>query len=45
MRIRDFTFGRNLVKFDYPVIESITSIPPMVNEMIVNIRASEDNSL
>jgi glycosyltransferase involved in cell wall biosynthesis len=45
MRISGFTFGRNLVKLDYPVVESITSILPLVDELIVNLGVSEDNSL
>jgi hypothetical protein len=45
MRISGFTFGRNLVRLDYPVVESITSILPIVDEMIVNVGHSEDNTL
>jgi hypothetical protein len=45
MRISGFTFGRNMAKLDYPVVESITSILPIVDEMIVNVGVSEYNSL
>lgn len=45
MRISGFSFGRNLIKLDYPVVESITSILPLVDEMVVNVGASEDNTL
>jgi hypothetical protein len=45
MKISGFTFCRNAVKFDYPIVESIKSILPIVDEFIVNIGKSEDNTL
>ncbi|MFI5134026.1 MAG: glycosyltransferase family 2 protein [Chitinophagales bacterium] len=45
MKISGFTFVRNAVKYDYPVVESITSILPIVDEFIVSIGNSEDNTL
>lgn len=45
MKISGFTFVRNAVKFDYPVIESITSILPIVDEFIVLVGNSDDNTL
>jgi hypothetical protein len=45
MKISGFTFVRNAVKFDYPVVESITSILPIVDEFIVSVGNSDDNTL
>jgi hypothetical protein len=36
MKVSGFTFVRNVVKYDYPVVESIRSILPVVYEFIVN---------
>ena len=45
MKISGFTFCRNVVKFDYPVVEAITSILPVVDEFVVNVGKSEDETL
>lgn len=45
MKISGFTFVRNAVKYDYPVVESITSILPIVDEFVVNAGNSEDETL
>ncbi len=45
MQISGFTFVRNAVKFDYPVVESITSILPIVDEFIVSVGNCEDDTL
>ena len=45
MKISGFTFVRNAIKYDYPVVESITSILPVVDEFVVNVGNSEDNTL
>jgi glycosyltransferase involved in cell wall biosynthesis len=45
MKISGFTFVRNAVKFDYPVVESILSILPIVDEYIVNVGKSDDETL
>jgi glycosyltransferase involved in cell wall biosynthesis len=45
MKVSGFTFVRNGVKFDYPFKESIKSILPLVDEMIVNVPSSEDDTL
>jgi hypothetical protein len=45
MKISGFTFVRNAVKFDYPVVASITSILPIVDEFIVSIGNSDDATL
>ena len=44
MFLSGFTFVRNAVKYDYPVVESITSILPIVDEMIVLVGNSEDET-
>lgn len=45
MKISGFTFCRNAVKYDYPVVESICSILPIVDEFIVNVGRCEDGTL
>jgi hypothetical protein len=45
MKISGFTFCRNVVKYDYPVVESIRSILPIVDEFIVNIGRCDDGTL
>ncbi len=45
MKISGFTFVRNAIKYDYPVVESITSILPIVDEFVVSVGNSEDNTL
>lgn len=44
MKITGFTFIRNAEKFDYPVVESIQSILPLCNSMIVAVGNSDDNT-
>ncbi len=45
MKISGFTFCRNVVKFDFPVVEAITSILPIVDEFVVNVGKSEDQTI
>ena len=44
MKISGFTIVRNAVLYDYPVVEAIRSILPVVDEMIVLVGNSEDNT-
>jgi hypothetical protein len=44
MKISGFTIVRNAVLYDYPVVEAITSILPVVDEMIVLVGNSDDNT-
>ena len=44
MKVSGFTFVKNAVKYGYPVVESITSILPVVDEMIVCLGDSEDST-
>jgi len=45
MKVSGFTIVRNALKFDYPVVEAITSILDCVDEMIVAVGNSEDETL
>src|SRR5215213_5190090 len=44
MKISGFTIIKNAVKNDYPIVEAITSILPVVDEMIVSVGDSEDGT-
>ncbi len=45
MKVSGFTFIRNAVRYDFPVIEAITSTLPIVDEFIVNVGKSDDGTL
>jgi glycosyltransferase involved in cell wall biosynthesis len=45
MFVSGFTIIRNASKYDYPVLESIQSILPICDEVIVLVGKSEDNTL
>jgi hypothetical protein len=45
MKVSGFTFIRNAVKFDYPIVEAITSILPICDEVVVALGQSEDSTL
>ncbi len=44
MKVSGFTFIRNAIKFDFPVVEAITSALPIVDEFVVNVGQSEDGT-
>ncbi|MEI6435734.1 MAG: glycosyltransferase family 2 protein [Bacteroidota bacterium] len=44
MKISGFTFVRNAIKFDYPVVEAILSVIPLCDEFIVAVGNSEDGT-
>ncbi len=44
MKVSGFTFVRNAIKFDYPVVEAITSILPICDEFIVCVGNSDDGT-
>lgn len=44
MKVSGFTFVKNAIKYGYPVVESITSILPMVDEMVICLGDSEDDT-
>jgi hypothetical protein len=45
MKVSGFTIVRNAVKFDYPIVEAITSILPLCDEIVVAVGQSEDTTL
>ncbi|MCS7018154.1 MAG: glycosyltransferase family 2 protein [Cytophagales bacterium] len=44
-KISGFTIVRNAIKYDYPVVESIQSILPVCDEVVVAVGKSEDDTL
>lgn len=44
MKVSGFTFIRNAIKYDYPIVESILSILPVCDEVVVAVGNSEDNT-
>ncbi len=45
MKVSGFTFVKDAEKYDFPVIESIKSMLPLCDEVIINVGVSEDNTL
>jgi hypothetical protein len=45
MKVSGFTFVRNGVKYDYPFLESIGSLIPLCDEIVVAVGRSEDDTL
>ncbi len=45
MKVSGFTFIRNAIKYDYPIVESILSILPVCDEVVVAVGKSEDGTL
>ena len=45
MIVSGFTFCRNVEKLDYPFVESIRSLLPIVDEMVINVGDLEDRTL
>ncbi|MCD6178526.1 MAG: hypothetical protein J7K39_01345 [Bacteroidales bacterium] len=45
MKVSGFTFIRNAVKYDYPIVESIRSILSIIDEFVVLVGKSDDNTL
>jgi hypothetical protein len=44
MKVAGFTFIRNAIKNDYPVVEAITSILPICDEFVVALGNSDDDT-
>jgi glycosyltransferase involved in cell wall biosynthesis len=44
LKVSGFTFVRNALKYDYPVAESINSLLPICDEVIVSVGNSEDGT-
>lgn len=45
MKVSGFTFIRNAIKYDYPILEAIQSVLPICDEFVVAVGRSEDNTL
>lgn len=45
MKVTGFTFIRNAIKFDYPIVEAIKSILPVCDDFVVAVGNSEENTL
>jgi hypothetical protein len=45
MKVSGFTFIRNAIKFDYPVVEAIRSILPICDDFYVAVGNSDDKTL
>ncbi len=44
MKVVGFTFIRNAIKYDYPIVEAIQSILPLCDYVVVALGDSEDNT-
>jgi hypothetical protein len=44
MRISGFTLIRNGTQFDYPYLESLRSLLPLVDELIINVGTGDDDT-
>ena len=45
MFVSGFTFIRNAVKFDFPIVEAIASVLPLCDEFVVAVGKSDDSTL
>lgn len=45
MTVAGFTIIRNAIKYDYPIVEAITSVLPMCDEFVVAVGRSDDDTL
>lgn len=45
MRVSGFTLVRNGTKFDYPYLESLRSLVPLVDEIVINVGKGNDDTL
>ena len=45
MKIVGFTIIKNALLNDYPIVEAIRSVLPVVDEMVVSVGQSEDDTL
>lgn len=45
MKVSGFTIVRNALKFDYPIVEAISSILPLCDEVVVAVGRSDDDTL
>jgi glycosyltransferase involved in cell wall biosynthesis len=45
MKITGFTIVRNAIRYDYPILESVKSILPVVDEYVIAVGNSDDDTL
>ena len=45
MKVAGFTFIRNAIKYDYPIVEAIQSIAPLCDTIVVAVGNSDDDTL
>lgn len=45
MKVSGFTIAKNAFRFDYPIVEAITSILPICDEFVVNVGKCDDGTL
>jgi hypothetical protein len=45
MKVSGFSLIRNAIKYDYPIVEAITSVLPYVDEFVIAVGKSEDDTL
>jgi glycosyltransferase involved in cell wall biosynthesis len=45
MKVSGFTFIRNAVQYDFPIVEAIKSILPLCDEVVVAVGKSDDDTL
>lgn len=45
MKVSGFSLVRNAILYDYPIVEAITSILPVVDEFVVAVGKSDDETL
>jgi hypothetical protein len=45
MKVAGFSFIRNAIKYDYPIVEAILSILPLCDEFVIAVGKSEDSTL
>lgn len=45
MKVSGFSFLKNAVRFDYPVVEAITSVLPICDEFVIAIGKCDDGTL
>ncbi|GAB4012417.1 hypothetical protein GCM10028808_28450 [Spirosoma migulaei] len=45
MKVAGFSFIRNAIQFDYPIVEAITSVLPLCDEFVIAVGDSDDDTL
>ncbi|MEM0995294.1 MAG: glycosyltransferase family 2 protein, partial [Bacteroidota bacterium] len=45
MKVSGFSFIRNAIRYDYPIVEAIRSILPLCDEVVLAVGQSEDETL